>query len=179
MAEQTGVITPEVREWEFTAKSGPAKGEARIFYQSELTIDGEFALLGLVTRAMATLAENDFPIADLGKLQAPDGQLDWEVAGRLASEAAPYVPSLASESSAILFGYFPTDHQNHRSPDYDEVVKFIRSGLTTTRWIDVLNVFSDQNDWKRMSAPFAGALRKGVALGLWAEKQQESPLPVT
>jgi hypothetical protein len=182
LAVETGVISPPIVEWTLGAKAADRTsdrwktGDVRVFYQSELTIDGEVALLSLVSRSVASLADQNFPLTELGNLQKEDGQLDVALAGRLASQASPIVPNLAAESCAILFGYYPADDFGRRSTEYDDTVAFIRSAITVPRWMDVINIFLSQNDWQRMSNPFAEALKKGVQLGLWAERAKAEAL---
>lgn len=170
MPTSTDVIRPPVHEWTFRQ---PKSGESRLFYQSELTIDGEVALLSLATRTVGRLAEMEFPLAEIGNLQNEDKSLNVPLAAKLASMAGPILPPVSAESSAIMFGYLPTDDFGRRDPDFDEVVAFLRASMTITRWYDVIEVFMAQNDVERMIAPFGAALKKGVQLGMWAEQARE------
>lgn len=167
MPQSDTVVRPPVTEWVLTI---PKTGESRTFYQSELTIDGEVALLSLATRMVGQLVEMDFPLHEVADLQDADGSLNVPLAAKLTSLAGPIIPPISAESSAIVFGYLPTDDFGRRDPEFDEVQKFIRKALTITRWYDVIQVFMAQNDVNRLIAPFANALRKGVEMGMWAER---------
>lgn len=162
------VVRPQIAEWELADPKDP--GNRRMFYQSELTIDGEVALLSLASKTISTLVAMDFPLSELANLQREDGELDVQLAARLAALAGPAMPPFAAESAAIVFGYLPTDDFGRRDPDFDEHVRFIRKALRLTRWYDIVQVFMEQNDVERMIAPFANALRKGVEIGVWAER---------
>ncbi len=164
------VVRPPIVEWTLTAKK---TAEQRVFYQSELTIDAEVALLTLASKSMARLVEMDFPIGELANLQKEDGDLDLQLAATLVAKAGPLMPSIASESATILFGYLPTDDYGRRDPAYDETVAFVRSALGIAQWYEVIQTFMGQNDVQRMIAPFGEALKQGVALGLWAERARD------
>jgi hypothetical protein len=134
-------------------------GEVREYEQRELSIDGEVQLFSLITRSIERLG-TDFPWDSLRETlrKADAGQglegFDWSTIGTLSSLAVIQVPGLASEAAAVFLGIFPTDTRGQRNPRFDEEVEFLRGALKMERLVEMLKVFAEQNDYKRLALPF-------------------------
>jgi hypothetical protein len=146
--------------------------ESRHYIQTELAIDGEAKLIGLVEQIGARLVEQDFPWETLGKLFSEEGQaaLDWATIGpdvttilRIVSTTGPDV---MVDAACIFFGVHQFDEDNKPNPDWETERKFIRSSLTFSRWVDLVRTFMAQNDYGRLAAPFGQALATGAQMGI-------------
>lgn len=171
MADQS-ILSPAVQVWTLTFKK---TGEQRDFNQSELTIDGEAALMGLASRAIGELNAQGIPISAIGSMADLNGNVDWGVVTRLFTQASPLIPKLGSEAAAILFGYYPMDEMFKPEADWAPTVKWLRGAITIPLLVDFLQTFVAQNDYKRLSGPFAAAVRAAATLG---QSQAPSPTPL-
>lgn len=175
-------ITDPVRTWTLTRpprKGAPA--EQRVYEQAELTVDGEFQLVGIVNRAAATLRETGFPFERLGDLiPSPAPQqpgepelsynarvlqasrdwatnIDWLLVAELLDKAGEVAPPFVSEAAATLLGVYRVDQFGKRSPEWEEEVAFIRSSLHTAEFVEMLETAAAQNDVERLLAPLGRA----------------------
>lgn len=167
MTEQS-VLAPDVHVWVLAKKK---TREERTFYQSELTIDSEAALMGLASRVIGELAERGIPISSIGTLMSDAGEIDWPKVTGLLSQASPMIPQMASEVAAILCGYSPVNEEGRPAEDWTPTVAFMRGAISIPILVEMLQVFTEQNDYKRLSAPFATAVRSAIAYGLTVEKK--------
>lgn len=167
---EQSVLSPDVHVWELALKK---TREARTFYQSELTIDGEAALLGLVSRTILQLAERGIPISTIGTLMdMATNEVDWPKVTSLLSQASPILPQLGSEVAAILTGYYPIDEFGHPADDWKAAVAWMRGAISIPILVEMLQVFTEQNDYKRLSVPFATAVRAAISYGLTVEQSK-------
>lgn len=164
------VALPDVKTWELR---DPKTGETRTFEQTELSIEGEVRLVQLAGLTIKRLNEQGFPWEEVSRMFDDTQTLDWAKASEVLTLAIAEVPELAAESCSILFGLFPTDDNGIRNPQYDDDKKFIRKSVNFTRWIDILTLFTEQNDYKRLARPFSLAVTKAMETGWTISAQQQ------
>jgi hypothetical protein len=164
---------PQRKQWEFRHLQ---TGEVRMYEQRELSIDGEVQLFGLANRAIERLSQKEFPWHKVREtLEVADSDaglsgIDWNAIRDLVTIAMAEVPELGSEMVTILLGIFPTDERGNRNKDFEEEVKWLRGALKFERLIDMLQVFGEQNEYKRLALPFVGRVRSVIA---------DAPTPTT
>lgn len=158
---------PALYEWKLARRNPrkPAEAEERTYYQTELSIDGEVFLLGIIQKAGEVLVANGVTPAEFAALETESGEVDWQKALVLLTRVAHEAPALMSESCAVILGYYPTREDGTRDPEWDPTVKWLRGAINVTRWITMVQVFLAQNDYQRLAAPFVNALNRGVEIG--------------
>lgn len=143
-------------------------GEERKYQQTELAIDGEAQLMGLIERAASFLMERDFPWDTLSKLFSPEGQaqLNPEQLGpdavKVLSIVATAVPDLVIDSTCVFFGIFEFDEDGKRNEEWLAERKFIRRAVGFVQWVDLVRTFISQNDYQRLAEPFGQAFAAGA-----------------
>lgn len=146
-------------------------GQERTYQQTELAIDGEAKLIGLVERAGMILSEREFPWDTLAKLFSDEGQaqLDPKQLGpdamKVLSIVASAVPDLVIDSTCLFFGIFEFDEDGTRNPEWETERKFIRGAVGFVQWVDFVRTFIGQNDYQRLADPFAQAFTAGARMG--------------
>jgi hypothetical protein len=162
--EQSPFLTAS-RQWTFTDR----EGKSRTYEQSELTIDGEMQLFGLIARQAVKLRESGFDFAQAGQVlvDVPGGGTDVNIAlaGSMLAEAASIMPSFISEAAAVLLSIFPVDEQGRRNQTYTDEVAFLRRTMHTADALEMLTTFLEQNDIERLKAPFQMALSTFQKIG--------------
>ena len=173
-------ISDKVRRWTLTAKRGPHAGEPRLYEQTELTIDGEMALIALGNRAFSSLTATGYDISRLGDI-FPDEMhvqdINWGAVTDLLSAIASAAPPLIAEAAAVLVGIFPTDENGARNPNYADEVSFLRSSIGLADFVEMLETFLSQNDIERLRRPFERAMRTFLEYGARAVPPAAQPSP--
>lgn len=152
-AADRSIALPATRRWEFSG---------RTYEQSELTIDGEAQLLSLMARVLRTLAAKGFPFERVLEVTHDDGSIDMDVIGELLPQILMEVPEFASESAVIMFGIFPVDEEGKQNAEYDTTKRLLRRSIKFTSWLEMIELFLQQNDYRRLAAPFMLALMRIV-----------------
>jgi hypothetical protein len=137
----------------------------RTYEQSELSIYQEVRLAQLLSRTVERLAAQGFQFG--GMLDAVDekGEVNWQVAARLATDVLGSVPDIAVDSTLIMFGILPTNPDGSRNRQYDDERGHLVKYLKLADWIEVIKTFAEQNDVERLTRPFAPAARKAIDRG--------------
>ncbi len=155
----------DTRTWTFirrTGKEGP--DEKRIFQQSELTIDGEMQIFGLIAEAIPILQEAKFPFDQLPALfpeKAEDFGADTLLAvGGMATAIAKAAPDLITKATAIVLGIHPRDINGKPNADYDDQMLFLRLSIHTADVVEMFETFLEQNDIERLKSPLVAAWQK-------------------
>jgi hypothetical protein len=167
MPSQT-VALPDIKTWELRDKSG----QVRTFEQTELSIEGEVRIVQLAGQTIDRLNKAGFPWDEVAAIFAEEGQIDWARASDILMLVIAEVPEFVAESTCILFGLYPVDENGVRNKDYDADKKFIRQSLNFTRWVEILEVFTEQNDYKRLARPFSMAVTRAMEAGYLLQAQQ-------
>lgn len=145
--------------------------EKRQYLQTELAIDGEAQLLGLVEQVGIVLSEREFPWETLAKLFDAEGQaaLDARQLGpdvvKMLGAVVAAVPTAIKDSACIFLGIYQFDADGTRNPDWEREREFLGGALTFTAWVDLVRTFLAQNDYQRLAAPFGEALATGAQIG--------------
>lgn len=168
---------PQVRTWELV---NHAKQEARTYSQTELTIDGEVQLFQLVNRVIDRLNRTGFPWQEVTALFSDDVNepIDVAKAAGLLTLAMSELPEAAAECACIMFGIFPSDPGAGRNKSFDDDKAFIRSVLKTAQLVDIIQTFVEQNDWERLTRPFARAATRVVEMGMSAIASAQQPASI-
>lgn len=156
------VALPEVATW--TLRNVKTQ-EVRTFEQSELTIDGEVRLIQLANETIRILNEKGFPWDEVGNVVAEDGTWDWPKVSELLTLVITEIPEFVAESTAILFSLSPFDDEGRRNRDYERDKLFIRNSISFPRWIEIVQKFTEQNDYERLARPFGLALTRAMDMG--------------
>jgi len=164
------VALPEIKTWELRDKTG----QIRTFEQTELSIEGEVRLVQLAGITVRRLNDQGFPWEEVAKVFDENNTIDWVAASDVLMLAIAEMPEIVSESTAILFGLYPVDDNGIRNKEYDTDKKFIRQALNFTRWVDILTVFTEQNDYQRLARPFSLAVTKAMNAGWTIAAQQQA-----
>lgn len=164
------VALPEIKTWELRDKTG----QVRTFEQTELSIEGEVRLVQLAGITIRRLNDQGFPWEEVAKVFDENNTIDWVAASDVLMLAIAEMPEIVSESTAILFGLYPVDDNGIRNKEYDTDKKFIRQALNFTRWVDILTVFTEQNDYQRLARPFSLAVTKAMNAGWTIAAQQQA-----
>lgn len=163
MAQEGSAGFPPVRQ---VAMTIARTGETRTYDQAELTIDGEALLIGLVESVAERLVEHNFPWQLLADLFESDKKpIDWSKASEILNAVKSVAPEVVVESALIFFGIFPTLEDGSRNPGYEEDKSFVRRSINFTRWVGLVQIFAEQNDYQRLAAPFGQALAAGAQVG--------------
>jgi hypothetical protein len=162
MADRGSATFPEVVEWTLRNKR---TNEERRYEQTELTIEGEARLLGIVQKVAANLTAEGFPFDKLSTLFDVDRPIDWVLAAELLGMVSGELPDVVSDTTCLFFGILPTLEDGTRNPEFESERRFIRGAMTFSRWVDIVQVFASQNDYQRLAAPFGKALAMGVQMG--------------
>ncbi len=179
MPQDTSVAIPEVKAWSLRDKTGTT----RTFEQSELTIDGEVRLFQLSASTIQHLNKANFPWDEATKIVDEYGEWDWIKAAELLTLAVSELPELVSESVCIFFGLAPFNEDGSRNTTYESDKLFVRRSISFTRWVDILQVFIEQNDYNRLARPFGSALTRAMEIGMTnqlisnQQRQSETSLP--
>ena len=164
---------PDVRQWTFPARPR-ANVTPRTYEQRELTIDGEMQLFSLLSRTVVRLRATGFEFERLGEVfvnpegdtpeeaAAAKGTIRWDTAAVLIGQAAEVAPGAIAQLAALLLGIFPVDHQGVRNPGFADEVGFLREHIKMADVMEMLETAAEQNDVRRLTAPFA------KARGLWS-----------
>jgi len=163
------VALPEIKTWELRDKTG----QVRTFEQTELSIEGEVRLVQLAGITVKRLDTEGFPWDEVAKIFSETDNIDWAKASDILMLAIVEVPELVAESTAILFGLYPVDDNGVRNNSYDTDKKFLRQALNFTRWVDILTVFTEQNDYQRLARPFSLAVTRAMEVGFGVAAQQQ------
>lgn len=151
---ERSVVHPEPTVWNF--------GDRR-YVQTELTIDGEIKLLQLVGRTVQRIGEDEFPWSRLVDVFDEETETtNVPLAAELVTRALVYVPSFAVDSALILFGVFDVDENNKPNPEFDEHKAHLRKHIRVADWVELLVEFFEQNDYKRLIAPFAQVVKTAM-----------------
>lgn len=156
-AAESAVFGPMV-EWTL---QNPRTKETRTFTQTELMLEGETRLLGLVRRVAHLMRNSGITLEQLQALFAEDATLDWDLAMNLLDIASEQVPEIIAESAVIFCGVYPTDVDGKPDKDYDPTIRFMKQSLNFLRWTDMVRAFAAQNDYRRLARPFSRALAEG------------------
>lgn len=167
MTSQT-IAIQEVKTWELRNRAG----ETRTFEQAELSIEGEVRIIQLAGATVKRLNDQGFPWDEVARIFDETQQINWAQASDVLMLAIAEIPELVAESCAILFGLYPVDEKGVRNKDYDSDKLYIRQSVNFTRWIEILTVFTEQNDYQRLARPFSLAVTKAMETG-WAVSAQQ------
>lgn len=174
-------VYPGVVSVTLSKKRPPAAGgqpERRTFIQTELTIDGEAQLLGLVSAVGAALSESNFPWDALAQLFSEgQNEIEWPKAIGMLGTVAGVLPNVVVDSTCIFFGIFEFDEHNARNAEWEADRAFLRASLTFTTWVDIVKTFAEQNDYQRLAGPFGQALAQGAWLRTTPPAGPESETP--
>lgn len=163
------IALPETKSWELRDTK---TGEVRTFEQSELSIEGEVRLVQLAGSTINRLNERGFPWDKAAEMLDENANIDWSLASDMLMLALVDVPDIVAESTCILFGLYPVDESGVRNKDYDADKVFLKRSLNFARWIDILTVFTEQNDYQRLAKPFSLAVTRAMETG-WATVAQQ------
>jgi len=170
MAEDRGPIGPRV-EWKLTHKR---TGQERTFTQTELSIMGEARLLSWARHVGNLLKEKEFDWGALGS--SLDGDLDWnlilEVLGILAEEG----PEQIVESTCILLGLYTTNEDGTPNTTFADDKAFLMGSVNFHIWVDMVRVFSEQNEYQRLARPFWERIRQAANNAMEQQEQTYMPL---
>jgi len=153
---------PAFHEWNLKSTIRPPKGqpaEERKYEQGELSIEGEARLLGQARKIGAILKDRNFNL-DAISVMVNTGEPNWDVIFEAMTIVTEEVPRLIGESACVLLGVFPTLEDGTPNPEYEDHERFLRNALNTAKFVDMLMVFVDQNDYKRLARPFWGRVRQ-------------------
>jgi hypothetical protein len=160
MPDKGSAVFPATVEWTLR---NPRTQETRTFEQAELTIEGEARLLALVQQTARILSETAFPWDKLSALFDPAATaIDWPAAAEMLGTVAAQLPEVVAEAACIFLSVYPQNEDGSRNPAYDVDKRFLRSALNFTRFVDIIKVFAEQNDYQRLSLPFGKALEAGA-----------------
>lgn len=167
-AQDRSVVVPNARTWTFGGHT---------YEQAELTIAGEVRLAQLATRTLRTLLESGFDIDKIGDLINDSDSPNLVVASELLFEILATVPELAVESSTILLGLAPKNPDGSVNKDYTQLREALanpKGGIKFADWYEMLKVFVEQNDWRRLVTPFVEMARKLIQIGSEMNPSQAS-----
>jgi hypothetical protein len=137
----------------------------RTYEQTELAIEGEARLLGLIHHTGVALTASDFPWDLLGQLFSDaSASIDWQKAITLLGSVSIAAPNAVADSALIFFGIYPVNEDGTPNTAYDDHRAFIKGALTFTGWTGLVRTFTEQNDYQRLITPFAQALAAGATL---------------
>jgi len=159
MADQQAPFGARV-EWALTHKRS---GETRTFVQTELPIEGEARMLGLVRQIGETLKDKAFDWERLGGM-LDRGDLEWDFILQSIHLVEEEGPQFVVDSAAILLGVYPTNEDGSANQSYEADKAFIRGSINTDLWTRMLRTYADQNDYQRMVRPFWERLRPTIIL---------------
>lgn len=142
---------PTTVEW--TLRNARRKDE-RHYEQSELSIEGEARLLGIARQAGDVLTAADFDWDRLTEMFEPGKPMDWPYVFRLLDLVIERAPDIITDMALVLLGIFPTTEDGQPNPQYNDERAFIRGAVNTSRFSAMLQVFADQNDYRRLAGPF-------------------------
>jgi len=148
--------------WEWSLYNS-RRHESRSYVQSELALDGEARLVGIATKVGAVLTEGGYTWGDLYDLTDENRQIDWAELSKMVSHLVQFAPDLISETAGVFLSVYPTDEDGVPDPTYSDQVKFIRGALNVARFVDMVRVFMQQNDYARVLAPFSRTLSETMA----------------
>jgi hypothetical protein len=155
----------DARLWSFTRRApvdehGNPVGddERRTFVQQELTLDGETQLFGLVAEAVPRMQGAGFPFDRIMEI-FPDEENQFgpeaiSAVAEMAQTLAVIAPDLVTRAAAVTLGIFPKDIDGKPNRHYDEQVGFLRQSMHTADVVEMFETFVEQNDVKRLQAPF-------------------------
>lgn len=169
---ETSVAIPGPHEWKLR---NVRTDETRIFSQSELSIEGESRLLGLVKRTAEELNEDGFPWEAIGPLFEPGVDIDWMVASKLLGIIGDRMPDAFTELATILLGIYPTNEDDSKNPTFDSDRRFLKGSIKFALIVDMLKVFIEQNDYQRMADPIGAIIGATARSGMAANTNSTSP----
>lgn len=155
----TSAGLPPAHEWSLRSKRS---GQVRTFEQSELTIEGEARLLGIVHEVAVRVTEDGFPWEKVGPL-FEDGPTDWPVVIDLVGIISVRAPDAIGNVAACLLGLYPTNEDGSKNDAYDDDVRFLTGALNVVTFVEMLRVFAEQNDYQRLADPIGAILGRAAA----------------
>ena len=158
--------------YEWTLRD-PRRDEARHYMQTELSLDGEAALIALAPKLGAILKDAGYTWADIYQLTDEKADIQWDEVARLVAHIARFAPALIAEATAVLLGIFPTDEDGQPNPTYETELAHIRRAMNVARFVEMVRIFMAQNDYARMLAPFSPTLAN--VMGGLASGSEQSP----
>ena len=144
----------------------PRSEEVREYIQTELTIEGEARLLGLVHETAAKLNDAGFPWDQLGPLFDEREPMDWVMATDLLARVATVAPDAITDAVTIFLGIYPTNEDGSRNADYEDERRFIRSAVKFATFVDMVKTFAEQNDYQRLADPIGAILGQAARTGM-------------
>lgn len=178
MASQNPIVHPTEVEWQFGGKT---------YVQEELSIYGEIRLAQVLAGKAVELINDGFPVerlADVVKTDPKSGEEipDLALIADLAQQALGIAPSLAVDTSLVMLGVFPKFEDGTPNPEYDELrvaLQEPKGGLKFSMWVDMVETFAQQNDLKRLVAPFLKLVRMTNQIGTTETPAVEEPTSLT
>lgn len=161
------VLPADAVEWTLV---NSRRKENRTYQQVELSIEGEARLLSLAREAGRILTEAQVDWPRIGRM-IDTGEWEWDYLLEMLGLVQEKAPHLIAESTLTFLGIFPTDENGQPNPKYNDERAFIHGAVNFTRWVDMIQTFIAQNDYRRLAVPF------GKALNLW--NQQPAPAAQT
>lgn len=146
--------TPETVDW---ALRNPRTKEVRHYEQTELTIEGEARLIGILRVAAITLRENQFTWPQLESI-FDDGPFQYDLALDVLGPLVSYAPDLLVDAALVFLGIYPTQENGTPNPAYEQERVFVKGSLKLAIVIEMIRTFVTQNDVARMLAPFSSTL---------------------
>jgi hypothetical protein len=161
MAEnQSPAVVTGTVEWELRSARTKA---VRTFEQSELSIEGEARLVSLGRKLAVALGEMGYTLDELASVLNDEERTDWQFIFEVLTKAADYVPDLAADFGTVLLGIYPTEEDGTPNGAFETDRRFLRSALNMRTLVEMLQVFTVQNDYRRVLAPFGRTLSGTMA----------------
>lgn len=143
---------PSTVEWSLRNQR---RKDTRHYEQTELSIEGEARLLSLARRTGEVLQnEAGLDFDRIADMFSPDSKLDWGYIYHLADVVLERAPEIVTDATLVMFSIFPTEEDGTPNKNYEDERLFVRGAINLSKFSAILQVFAEQNDYRRLAGPF-------------------------